>query len=527
MTARRHEKERIATGSALRASPSDIAALSRWARATWRGERRRASSARARIPSRFKSLSAEDVTVMLRNAVRTAIQAGDLSHSEGRRWLEYRSLVERSAAEQGIGRDPHDTPRAARSMAERVERLLARRPLHPPRGGSSRPRQGQLVALHTRLAWDRETDPAVWVALDEVRREAGHAVSVARGHVPAQRKRRAAARLRAAMARPPDRLRPARSGAPLPELDAQDVLAVVQADDRDNWTHRRVVRERVDEWRLEERDFRTLPRDVAVRAWSLRRRLWREDEDIRALQASRVVRALAPGSLAAVHSYRDDAIVLQAHGYADLAVAACRNAHHLVGVLDDPRLAAHERGQILGRMAIASPPTGTDADRQSRLRLHARAMEETEAGGQAAWDRELPGLLRREIDIEIGHHLARSRGHRGRPERLVLDETVLHQAEMAVERLGNPLLAATWRTTVMRWALAAGDALEFQRAAEVFSDRLLALNSPLPNQAWRYRALYTAATRRRGLWSRIDLPEAALRLAPRQRPVTEPRIVRL
>jgi hypothetical protein len=300
------------------------------------------------------------------------------------------------------------------------------------------------------------------------------------------------------------------------------MASVIAADEQYVWNSRRAsLRSEVERWRLRERDVMKMPRDVAVRAWELQRRIWREDEDFRTLNASRVLRALTGGSLAAVHCFRDDAIVLQAHGYPNLAVRACELAMAILCDLElEPWVIAVEKGQILGRQAVAMPMSGEFGGRKRKRQLLDRAIDVTISGGAAAERTGLATLMRQQVALEVQWHSATRRP--GRPSALHLAEDVLQDVSDAVDaKRHDSLLRTTWQATLMRWALAAGSPRDFQDAADRFITRLNALGVPLSNQSWRYRTLFHAARKRKGTWAHLDLPEPPLMVVAK-RAATEP-----
>jgi len=302
--------------------------------------------------------------------------------------------------------------------------------------------------------------------------------------------------------------RPAR----LPTLDVEQVAAAIDLDRSGGWDDRRAaVRIAVDSWLLELRDTRrALPADLLLPAWRIRHRIWREDEDIRALGAGRIIRALDDDPNVLVDSLRDDAIVLQAHGYGELAGQFCERALKVLERSEgEPRMLLAQRAVLLGRRVVAEPANGAPAHLLRRRRLLDQAMSSAAEAGVQALREHGPRMLRHAIDAQIEHHLARIRGARGRPPRLTLDENEVEQARCAVDELADPLLLVAWQTTDMRWALAAGSPGDFEQAACAFAERYERLPVALRNQAWRYRALISRARRRGRSWQ-MELPSEPL-----------------
>jgi hypothetical protein len=436
-----------ATTSALRLSAAEIAAASRWVRGVWLGQDSLAARARAQLSEPLRHLTPQQVTQMLWNAVDICVASGRVTSKDARLWLAHRALIEIGDARGALRRQP-PTSRSVRTTCERVERELARVDLYVPRRSKPERHDALLAALHSRLAWRVEQDDAEWAALNHLRLQAGHDVVSERGNVARHRRQRIARRQRRDLARPLGPVRPVPQMAPLPPLDFATMAVVLAADDLYVWDSRRAsTRSEVAKWRLYERDVMKMPRDLAVRAWSLQRRIWREDEDFRALNASRVLRSLAGDSLEAVHCFRDDAIVLQAHGYPALAFAACERALAILRHLElEPWVAAVEKGQILGRAAVTMPMSG-EIDRRNRKRwLLDRAIDVTLAGGAAAERTGLATLMRQQIELEVQWHLACRRP--GRPACLHLADGVLQGANDAVEAKAHDSLLRTTLASV-------------------------------------------------------------------------------
>ncbi len=260
-------------------------------------------------------------------------------------------------------------------------------------------------------------------------------------------------------------------------------------------------------WQLERRALTDVPASLRLDAWRLRLRLWREDEDIRALYASRVIRGLGGQTLDSLPSFRDDAIVLGAHGYQQAAQDACEAALFLLPRMSaPPEMVEVERGAILSRQAVAlAPASGREMTEKRRL------LEEALAAYAEGDPSEIPtqtaGLARTLVDIELAHHRLNGQQQRGRPGQPGISPERIAATEHAVDLLGDPLRSLTWRVTKLRWALAAGDTEAFAVGAQEFMDFYYAIPEPLRNQARRYRTLLSQARSRRSRrWKMLELP---------------------
>jgi hypothetical protein len=462
---------------------------------------------------------------MLIRAVQSSVLAGKLERADGEVWLATRALVGAEQVRTIRARPPahREGCRQARTTCERVERQLAKRPFYPPAQPDTRDTEHCIADLHVRLAWHQSLDPVEWAALRRLKRELGHPTADGPG-VSRHRRRRAADRQRRDLLRSSPTLTPVPTSSKLVRLNLTTVSQILALDNPYVWDHHDLLRGELKLWQLSHRDVACLPRDVAIRAWGLQCRVWREDEDIRAVAAARILRQLTGDSLETVHSLRDVAIVLQAHGYRQLSVKACTAALRVLGTLElEPWVQATERGQVLARQGLVKPTYGRLAEYRDKLRLLDQAYDATIAGGEPAERAGLADIQRKRVEIEIEHHAAVIRSAVGRPKHLHLDDALLTRADAAVEqKRGDSLLRATWHATLMRWALAAGSPTDFVRAAEEFASRLQDLKTSLPNQYWKYRALVNVVDKRKGAWRHLDLPPFPKVDAIGFRPATQP-----
>jgi hypothetical protein len=490
----------------LTLSGVDVSLLVSWLRAEGLGHSTRAAAYRAQLPDELSLASPAALRRALLRHV-TEVQRDRLvSRDDARIWDSYRGLSEPPLSGVAVAALHGVTAADVVSISRRVERVLARRELRvnvaPSPGGRS---QRKLAELHTSLVLADPRDVSL-AALADLQREHGVMVPSPRGRVERHRRQRGAAVLRRRLQMGHIQTsRPRTSN--LPDLDPEFVRAALEVDPSNIWATRDQVAAAVASWELERRPITDVPARLRLDAWRLRLRFWREDEDIRALYASRVIRGLAGQTLDSLPSLRDDAIVLGAHGYQHAAKEACDAALYLLPrVKAPPEMVEVERGAILSRQAVTAPPASGRAMAERRMLLD-RALESYAEGNPAEIPTQTAGMARNLIDIELTHHRLSERPQRGRPGRPGISRERIDATEQAVDGLSDPLRSLTWRVTKLRWALAVGDAETFAVGAREFIDQYHTIPEPLRNQARRYRTLLTQAQGRRSrIWRALDLP---------------------
>jgi hypothetical protein len=502
-----HAADRGRTFSDRAFSGTIIPSLVSWLRAELLGHSTRAATYRSQLPDELSSVTPLALRRALLDHAAQALSSQLVSREEISIWDAYRGLSKPPRSAVVVAAQHGVTSAYVVSASRRVERVLARRQFRVTAAPSpTEESQRELAELHTSLMLDGAQDVPL-AAFADLQRERGVMVPSPRGIVERHLRQQAKAALRRRLdmgyVRPS---LPSSSG--LPALDPEFIGRTLAADSSSIWATRDQVAAAVASWQLERRPVTDVPLRFRLEAWHLRLRLWREDEDIRALYGSRVIRLLAGRTLGALYSLREDAVVLEAHGYQRAAAKTCEAALSLLPNLKaPPEMIDLEYGSLFSRLALALGPATSGGDMNDRHTMLDRALECFARGDPSHLPTQEPGMARNRIDLELTHHRLSERHHRGRPGRPGISRERIDSVERALDLLGDPMRMLVWRITKLRWALAAGDTETFVAGAQEFVDIYLAMPEPLRNQARRYRTLLASARSRGGRdWRALDLP---------------------